>query len=78
VRAPVCAERRYRRRSTLRLDLRCTLAGSGEVLTGATCDISTFGVRFRIGRRLARGERVQLSLTWPNLREARHPLQLVV
>ena len=72
------AERRTRRRYAIRLDLRCKLADTGEVLAGATRDINSFGVRFRLERRLSTGDRVELSLTWPIRLEERCPLQLVV
>jgi hypothetical protein len=72
------AERRARRRYAIQLDLRCKLTASGEVLDGTTCDISSYGVRFRLDRSLGNGERVELSLNWPIRLEDRCPLQLVL
>ena len=76
--ALVYSERRERRRYDIRLDLRCKLMESGEVLAGSTCDISSYGVRFRVERGLALGERVELSLAWPIRLDERCPLQLML
>ena len=72
------AERRVRGRYPIQLEVRCRLSHSGEVLSGETCDLSSFGVRFRLDRDLCRGERVALSLVWPIRLEQRCPLQPVL
>lgn len=75
---PTPTDRRHRRRFDLRLDLRCRLLESGEVLTGRTCDISSTGVRFHLDRDLPLGRQIQLSVAWPVSLEDRWPLRLAV
>jgi len=72
-------ERRGAVRFPIDQEVRCKLFNGKTIEAGArrTLNLSSSGVLFTTGQRLAPGDRVELSVNWPAQLDYKHPLKLV-
>jgi len=74
-------ERRGKLRFPMQRDLRYKLLKDGATIesgAGQTVDIGSGGVGFSMGRELAVGSFIELSISWPVLLEESCPMRLIV
>jgi hypothetical protein len=79
--ADASEERRGKLRFPMQRDLRYKLLKDGAMIesgVGETVDVGSGGIGFSIGRELAPGSFIELSISWPVLLEESCPMRLIV